>query len=527
MNMKRLLSFSTFLLLSFLVDAQSPTFSEHIAPIIYNHCTKCHRDGEIGPFPLSNYSQVSARGEMIKHVTSINYMPPWQPDPGYKRYQRENYLSDAQKQQIVAWVDAGMPQGNPSFEPPLPVFPTGSQVGVPDLTVSFAKKHVHPGNNIDEYRYFAIPTGLTQDKKIKSIEFRPGNTKLVHHTLIWEDTTGQTAAFDAATPEYGYGENQGTGANLNQPQLPGYVPGCAPPIYSNGIFQTLHAGSDLKLQVHYAPSSVDETDSSSINIFFENGQSDRPLQSTIMLPFGNVLVNGPFIIPANTTREFHGRISIPYDISLYSISPHCHKLGTHWKVYAVKPSGDTLPLINIKKWDFNWQGDYQFRQLIKVPAGSVIHAFAGYDNTTNNVNNPHSPPQSITWGQGTAEEMFYLPITYLQYQAGDENIVFETDSIVTGNAIKLRGMADKLYPVFPVPSQDELTIGYTLANSGKVSINLISIDGKKVEAIENESYHLPGYHTRRVPVSKLSPGIYFLEMIKGQDRQTQKVVIGK
>lgn len=74
MNMKRLLSVSAFLLLSFLVDAQSPTFSEHIAPIIYNHCSNCHRDGEIGPFPLSNYSQVSARGEMIKHVTSINYL---------------------------------------------------------------------------------------------------------------------------------------------------------------------------------------------------------------------------------------------------------------------------------------------------------------------------------------------------------------------------------------------------------------------------------------------------------------------
>ena len=525
--MKRLFTFSFFLLFTFLLKAQSVTFSEHIAPIIYNHCTKCHRPGEIGPFSLTNYDQVAARGEMIKHVTSINYMPPWQPDPSYKRYQRENYLSDAQKQQIVAWVDAGMPQGNPALEPALPVFPTGSQVGVPDLTVSFAKKHVHPGNNVDEYRYFAIPTGLTQDKKIKSIELRPGNTKLVHHVLIWEDTTGQTAAFDAATPEYGYGENQGAGADLNQPQFPGYVPGSSPPIYSHGIVQTLHAGSDLKLQVHYAPTTTEETDSSSINIFFENGQSDRPLQSAIMLPFGNVLVNGPFIIPANATREFHGRISFPFDVSLYSVSPHCHKLGTHWKVFAVKPNGDTLNLINIKKWDFNWQGDYQFRQLIKVPAGSVIHAFAGYDNTTNNVNNPHDPPQSITWGQGTAEEMYYLPITYLKYQPGDEDIVFETDSVTTGNSLKLTGMSDKLYPVFPVPSQDEMTIGYTLAQSGKVSVQLLSTNGKKVLSIENDSFHLPGYHTRRIPVSKLSPGIYLLEMTKGKDRQTQKVVVGR
>jgi len=523
--MKRPFSLTLLVLSALSLNAQTITFSEHIAPIVYNHCTKCHRPNEIGPFSLMNYDQVSARGSMIKHVTSINYMPPWQPDPGYRRYQKENHLTAAQKQLIVDWVDGGMPQGNPALEPPIPVFPTGSQVGVPDLTVSFAKKHVHPGNNTDEYRYFAIPTGLTQNKKIKSIELRPGNTKLVHHVLIWEDTTGQTAAFDAATPEYGYGENQGAGADLNQPQFPGYVPGSSPPIYSHGIVQTLHAGSDLKLQVHYAPTSIDETDSSSINIFFENGQSNRPLQSTIMLPFGNVLVNGPFVIPANTKKEFHGRISFPFDVSLYSVSPHCHKLGTHWKVYAVKPTGDTIPLINIKKWDFNWQGDYQFRQLIKVPAGSVIHAFAGYDNTTANVNNPHNPPQMITWGQGTSEEMYYLPITYLNYQPGDENIVFETDSVTTSNGIRLSGLTNKLYPIYPVPAQDAITVGYTLAESGKVSLGLYSTDGRKIQLIENDTYHLPGYHTRKISVSKLQTGVYLLEMIKGQERQVQKVVV--
>jgi hypothetical protein len=509
------------------LKAQTITFSEHIAPIVYNHCTKCHRPGEIGPFPLMNYDQVSARGSMIKHVTSINYMPPWQPDPAYRRHQKENNLSAAQKQMIVDWVDNGMPQGNPALEPPLPVFPTGSQVGMPDKTISFAKKHIHPGNNTDEYHYFCIPTGLTEDKKIKCIEMRPGNTKLVHHVLIWEDTTGQTAAYDNATPQYGYAENQGAGADLNQPQFPGYVPGSAPPVYTNGIVQTLHAGSDLKLQVHYAPTTTVETDSSSINIFYENGQSDRPLQSIIMLPFGNMLVNGPFVIPANTKREFHGRISFPYDVSLYSVSPHCHKLGTHWKVYAVKPTGDTIRLINIKKWDFNWQGDYQFRQLIKVPAGSVIHAFAGYDNTTANVNNPYSPPQTITWGQGTSEEMYYLPITYLKYQAGDENIVFETDSVTTANGIRFKGLTDKLYPVYPVPSQDAITIGYTLAESGKVNLSLYSPNGRKIQVIENDSYHLPGYHTRSISVSDLPSGIYLLEMAKGDQRQVQKVVVGK
>jgi len=442
-------------LASFISEAQTVTFSEHIAPIIYNHCTRCHRSGEIAPFPLTNYQEISGRGHTIKYVTGINYMPPWKPNPEYRKYQKENYLSIAQKQLIEDWVNDGMPQGNPALEPPLPVFPSGSQVGIPDLVVSFSKKYVHQGNNTDEYRYFVLPTGLTSDKKIRSLEFRPGNKKVVHHTLIWEDTTGAAAAEDALTPEYGYPGGGSSTTNLSQQQLPGYVPGAFPVIYSNGITQKLHAGGDLKLQMHYAPSPVDEPDSSSINIFFENGNSNRMLQSYIMLPIPGILVNGPFYILANTKKEFHGQFTVPADFSLFSVSPHCHKLGTHWKVYAVKPTGDTIPLIHIPSWDFNWQGSYQFKQLIKVPAGSVIHAFAGYDNTTGNDNNPHVPPINITWGESTADEMYYLPISYLPYQAGDENIVLEDPLTGISNPL-IQQITDKLYPVAPVPANETI-----------------------------------------------------------------------
>jgi hypothetical protein len=524
--MKKIILPLALIIWAFSAKAQSVTFSEHIAPIVYKHCTSCHRPGEIGPFSLTSYNEVSSWGTMIKYVTSINYMPPWKPDPNYRKYQKENYLSATQKQQIVDWVDQGMPQGNPSLEPPLPVFPSGSQVGVPDKVVSFSQKHMHPGNNQDEYRYFVIPTGLTETKKIRSLEFRPGNTRIVHHALIWEDTTGAAAAADALTPEYGYSGNQGPGANLNQQQLPGYVPGSSPVIYKNGITQLLHDGSDLKLQLHYAPSAVNESDSSSINIFYESNPTSRLLQTNIMLPLPSVLVNGPFIIPANSIKEFHGKITVPFEASLFSVAPHCHILGTHWKVYAVKPNGDTIPLINIKKWDFNWQGSYQFKQLLRIPAGSVIHAFAGYDNTVNNINNPHNPPITISWGEGTGDEMYYLPISYLPYQQGDENLVFE-DSITTSNGFTIQKVKDKLYPVSPVPAHDIVRFGYTLETPGKVSLKLIGTDGKLKRELARDSYHLPGYHTRELSVSDLPKGIYYLEFTKGANRQVQKFVVSQ
>lgn len=505
-------------------NAQSVTFSEHIAPIIYKHCTSCHRPGEIGPFPLTNYQEVSSYANTIQAVVESGYMPPWKADPTYQRYQKENFLTSEQKQLISDWVNQGAQQGNPDLLPPLPVFPSGSQVGVPDLVLSFAQSYNHEGNNTDSYHYFVLPTGLTETKKIKAVEFRPGNPRIVHHALIWEDTTGEARAADLATPEYGYSGAQGGGTNLGQMQLPAYVPGAQPVVYSNGITQLLHAGSDLKIQVHYAPTSTNETDSSTVNIFFENENANRILRGAIMVPIPGILQNGPFEIPANQTREFHGKFNVPVNVSLYSVSPHSHLLGTHWKVYAVEPNGDTIPIISIPEWDFNWQGSYQFKRLIKVSAGSVIHAFAGYDNTVNNIYNPNSPPQLVTWGEGTADEMFYLPINYLIYQPGDENIIFEDETI--GIADLIANQNNRL-TAFPNPSSGVLNVGFTLSSIENIDLNIVDIKGKRLVSIESNKLHLQGYHTKEIDISNLDSGVYFVELLTNEAKRVSKVVLVK
>jgi hypothetical protein len=461
---------------------------------------------------------------MIKHVTGIKYMPPWKPDPAYQRYQRENYLTDSEIQLIADWVDQGAVQGNPADEDALPVYPNGSQIGTPDMVLSFSQKYNHVGNNTDEYRYFVIPTGLTEDKDLIALEVRPGNKKIVHHTLIWEDTTGQAAAADAATPEYGYAGSNGTSV-LTQVQLPGYVPGSKPSIYSNQIAQRLHAGADLKLQMHYAPSASDEEDSTTVNLFFAEQPATRFMNTHIMVPLGSTLINGPFLIAPNTVKEFHGTFTVPIDVSLYGIAPHMHKLGTHWKVYAVLPAGDTIPLISIKEWDFNWQGLYQFKHLIHLTPGSVIHALAEYDNTTNNPLNPNSPPTWVTWGEKTSDEMYYLPIAYLPYQQGDENIEF-TDPVLTGTPT-IPGMKNTLYPVSPNPTSDQLKIGYSLSTTGKINLRLYNELGELVQTIADNTSHLPGLHTTTLAVSNLPSGIYMLVLEKDAERQVQKVVVIK
>jgi hypothetical protein len=521
----KLLPLTLGLLITAGAHAQGVTYSEHIAPIIYNHCTTCHRPGEIAPFSLTNYSEVSNWADMIKYVTDIRFMPPWKAQVGYQTYQKENYLTASQVQLISDWVSQGTPQGNPALEPPLPVFPTGSQVGTPDLTVSFSQKYTHQGNNEDEYRYFVIPTGLTETKDLVAMEIRPGNKAIVHHALIWADTSGEAMSADLATPEYGYGggENLLDFLGSIDNQLPSYVPGQKPNLYSNGIAQRLYPGTDLKIQIHYAPTATTEDDSTSINLFFAQQPATRFVKSKVMTPFTST-INPLFAMLPNTVTDFHGTWTLPEKASLLGIMPHMHMLGANWRVYAVKPNGDTVNIIRIMDWDFNWQSTYYFKQMLVLPQGSVLHAYAKYDNTSNNVNNPFSPPQFVTWGENTSEEMFYLPIMYVPYETGDEDIVFEEGHMGTE---ELHFVKDELYPVAPNPSNGMVKVGFTLSQSTKASMRLYDIKGSLVRIILTEQLYLPGMHVQSVDLSDLAVGNYTLELTTKEKKMTQKIVVAR
>ena len=168
------------------------TYADDIADIVYTKCASCHRSGEIGPMSFSNYEEVKSWGATIKNVTQSKYMPPWLADPSYSRFQAENFLTDDELNKIAEWVDNGMPRGDAANEPAFPEFVDGSAIGTPDLLLEMAEPYMHKGNNKDDYRYFVLPSGLTEDKVIKTMEFRPGNTQIVHHALIFEDNSGES-----------------------------------------------------------------------------------------------------------------------------------------------------------------------------------------------------------------------------------------------------------------------------------------------------------------------------------------------
>ncbi len=518
--MRFILIFFSICLSSIVLSGQV-TYTEDIAPLIYENCANCHRPGEIGPFSLTNYDEVTGWGQMIKFVTESRYMPPWKPDPDYSSFLGEAHLSQDEIAMIAAWVDNGMPRGDESLEPEFPNYPDGSLLGEPDLVLSMEQAHMHRGNNRDSYYYFVLPTGLTEDRVVKAVEFRPGNAKIVHHALIFEDNEGIARETDAQTPEYGFESfgsfngDQNDITFLSGKQFNPYAPGQKTTRYPDGLGQIMKAGSDLAVQIHYAPSANDEWDQSSLNIFFadEDEEVERVVEQHIMLPTSLPGSFAGFIMLPGQEREFVGTYLIREDISLMGIFPHAHLLGKEWEVHLEHPDGSITNLISIPDWDFNWQSQYYFDRLIKAEKGTKVIARAVYDNTVDNPNNPNNPPKLVHWGDRTEDEMFYLPFLYVPYKDGDEDIRFDGTVAVEEH---MEQVGNRLLPLYPNPVDSRVTAAFHLKQGGPINLTVLDMNGQIVRQLRKGEYFPSRFSQISFVTDQLSEGIYLLQL-KGKD----------
>jgi hypothetical protein len=211
-----------------------------------------------------------------------------------------------------------------------------------------------------------------------------------------------------------------------------YLPGVTPPIYPPGIggFKMVRKGAIFLKDIHYGPSRKDTTDQTAFNIFYSKVPPLRPTQEFQMGTYGVSPIVPALVVPPDTVMKFTTQYTLPFDISVLTINPHMHLLGKNFLAYAVTLNGDTIPMIRINKWDFRWQYFYTYKKMLKIPRGATIHVEAVYDNTRKNPNNPFSPPRVVAEREGsmrTSDEMLQFIVTYLPYQAGDENIGLENN----------------------------------------------------------------------------------------------------
>jgi hypothetical protein len=375
-------------------------------------------------------------------------MPPWPADPNYTHFTHERLLTQQEIDIICKWVAEGAPGGDTATTPKMPDYPVGSELRTPDMRIAVTPTSL-PANQSDKFLLVKVPFELKNDTFASLIEFIPGCHNIAHHVNgdlvkyffdrkksvfngkyvvnMQEDTVGLLKAFETLDLP----NDDGTYPTL-QKSVVNYLPGVVGQLYPEGIGGYLlpRKGAFLLNDLHYGyTKATDIIDSSYINIYFAKTPPKRPVLEFQLGTLGVSPVEPDMIIAPNVLKPVKSRFVVPFDISVLTINPHMHELGKSFKAYALQPNGDTIRLISIPRWDFNWQYFYTFPKMVKIPKGSTIIAEGVYDNTTNNPINPFNPPQTITDQRGSmraTDEMFQFIITYLPYEAGDENISLDT-----------------------------------------------------------------------------------------------------
>ena len=418
------------------------TYSEHIAKIIFTNCTPCHRPGSAGTFNLLTYEDAATKARNIELVTRSRFMPPYPADPSYNHFRDEKVLSDEEVSLISEWVHNGAPQGDLTKAPSAPLFAEESSFGKPDLVLHMKNAFFIEGNNKDHFMMMKIPFELPCDTFIRAIEIVAGNKKLVHHInahLIQYEPNAKknlengkmfvnTEQLNKAEAyrELGLANDDGTYPLLT-PSVTNYLPGVETSFYPSGIggYSVKQKGILLLDNIHYGPSPIDTTDSTTFNIFFGPKAPLRPTAEFILGTSGISKIEPPLVIQPGTIQKFRTHYTLPEDLSILTVNPHMHLLGKSFLAYALSPKGDTIHLINIPKWDFRWQYFYTFKNILKLEKRTTIFVEGVFDNTVNNPLNPFNPPQVVSEREGsmrTTDEMFQFIVTFMPYKSGDESI---------------------------------------------------------------------------------------------------------
>ena len=369
-------------------NEQSPvTYSNQVVRILNDHCVKCHRTGQIGPFAMDSYEEVAGWAEMIGEVVKENRMPPWHADPKFGKWANDCSLAEADKKIIFDWISAGAPLGDRTQIPPPPTFVSGWQLPKePDLVVPVTTKpHPVPAKGTVEYKYFKFDPGFTEDKWIAAAELRPSNLRVVHHILCFVRPKG--------TRDLGDGEGL-------DGFLVGYVPGMLSQPMPAGMAKKVPKDSEFVFQIHYTPIGREQEDFSQLGLVFADASQITHEVVT------SSAVNPRIEIPAGEsdhTEQAWNRRPIG-DWQIINFMPHMHLRGKAFRYEAVYPDGKRETLLDVPKFDFNWQTSYWSVEPLTVPKGTRIYCTAKYDNSPANLNNPN-PKSNVRWGDQTWEEM--------------------------------------------------------------------------------------------------------------------------
>ncbi|HXI44103.1 MAG TPA: tetratricopeptide repeat protein, partial [Bryobacteraceae bacterium] len=393
-----------------------------IAPLMFRHCSPCHRPGEAAPFSLLTYADARKHATQIVAVTERRYMPPWLPEPGYGDFNGNRRLAGDELRLIADWVNEGSIEGAAADLPPAPSFTEGWQIGPPDLVVQMPKSYRLAASGGDVFRNFVLPVNLKEAKYIRAIELRPGNKRVVHHANIWLDRRQSLRRRDGEDGQPGFPgmENVSTEARSDtfdpDSHFLFWKPGTLMQLEPEDMSWRLDPGTDLILNLHLLPSGKEETIQPVIGFYF----AVRPALRHPMLV--QLEDDGAIDIPPGA-HEFAvtDHLTLPGGVDVLAIYPHAHYLGKKVEAWATLPDGTRVWLINIADWDINWQAVYEYRKPVRLPKGTTVEMRITYDNSEANPHNLSRPAKRVRAGPRSEDEMGHVWLQVLPRKVSPED----------------------------------------------------------------------------------------------------------
>ncbi|HVY90665.1 MAG TPA: hypothetical protein VG942_17495 [Hyphomonadaceae bacterium] len=396
------------------------SYTKDIAPMLADKCVACHQTGGIAPFAMTSYDVVKGFAPTIREAVRTGRMPPWHADPTIGKFNHDESLSAEQTRTLVHWIEAGAPRGE--GDDPLaaqqltaPEWPLGK----PDLVIDIPAYTI-PASGVVQYQYPTAANPSTVGHWVKAAALMPGDRRGVHHIL---------AGYISGTPRPGPGSSSQWEQTYGEYAVGGEAFRLPPGV---GIY--LPPGGQMGFQLHYTPYGKESVDHSKMGFYF---YKDGELPEKMLHHY--VIANNAISLPPNThEHEETAYTQFPKDALLYSVFLHTHYRGEAGHLDMITPDGKRTVLINLPRYDFNWQRTYDFAKPVLIPAGSKLVATYLYDNSVRNASNP-DPNKTVIWGDQSWEEMHY---TSIYYQWPDETVAKPNDATDGMRKYRLIGMLD-------------------------------------------------------------------------------------
>jgi hypothetical protein len=408
------------------------TYQKDVRPLIEEHCLGCHVDQGIAPFRLDDWSDVSDHSYAVVAQVAGGTMPPWPADDACHPLRDSAALPDDVRAVFTAWKKDGFQQGDEA-DYVAPAKPKVVDLGPPDVVMDPGETYVTPRDVNDNYRCFLMQGGFDKDTYIKAVDIEPGQRTTVHHVQIHTIPgagLAQAQSLDAADDGPGWTCSGGSGVTGDY-NLFSWRPGTTTAAFETGDAVLVEAGTKVVIQVHYntqhlADGEAVPPDLTKVQFWtLPDGQiPDRIVRRQGIIAFTlNIAPGDPSYATKQTwslaSMSLIGPRSTFVPGEIIGQTPHMHQIGTRLHVTRTDAAGTDSCMVDVPRWNFEWQMDYFYDPAAAVPFAQTdsLTVECDYDNSPGNqpvLNGQKLQPRQITWGEGSFDEMC-LNYVWLRY----------------------------------------------------------------------------------------------------------------